>query len=84
MTLTQFKKTRSVFQTELGCSETEDKCHQLRYVLNKFNENIKIKTVPGYKLRFDEGEYPTRSQLWFLFVCKNASQYIVKHCVTTS
>ena len=63
MPLTRFKQIRAAFRPELGTTLVKDKCHQLRYVINRFNDRSKKTFVPGYTLSFDEGGHATRSRL---------------------
>ena len=94
MTKKRFKQIRSAFRPELGRTEVGDKCHQLRFIINKFNEAIKKSLVPGFVLSFDEGGHATRSRFCpcrqynkdkpnkyrvDFFVLSDAHQYFICH-----
>ena len=63
MTLRRFKQIRSAFHPEPGFALDGDKCHQLRYVINKFNETAMHTFIPGIDMTFDEGGIPLRSRM---------------------
>ncbi len=61
MTLRQFKLIQAAYHPELGQSSVNDKCHQLRYAINVFNQAAKKAFTLGKDLSFDEGEFPSWS-----------------------
>ena len=62
MTKHRFKQIRAAFRPELNSTNIGDKCHQIRHVINRFNQCARNTFVPGYALSFDEGGHPCRSR----------------------
>ena len=62
MTKPRFKQIRAAFRPEIGSDRVGDKCHQIRYVLNKFNFHANKTFTPGFRMSFDEGGHPCRSR----------------------
>ena len=60
MTKHRFKQIRAAFRPENDRSTIGDKCHQLRYIINRFNLAIRKTFIPGYALSFDEGGHACR------------------------
>ena len=50
MPLTRFKQFRAAFRPELGRTLVKDKCHQLRYIINRFND--RRKKITKYSVKF--------------------------------
>ena len=62
MTLQRFKQIRAAFHPEVGVSDIGDKCHQLRYAIDKLNLTSSRTFIPGKDLSFDEGGVASRSR----------------------
>jgi hypothetical protein len=60
MSIVRFKQIRSVFRPESGRTIVGDKCHQLRWYINKLYATARNAFIPGYKLSFNEGGHATR------------------------
>ena len=58
----RFKQIRAALRPEMGRTEIGDKCHQLRWVINKFNTHARMTFIPGWALSFDEGGNSCRSR----------------------
>ena len=55
MTLPRFKQIRAAFHPEVGMSDVGDKCHQLRFAIDKLNLTASRTFIGGKDLSFDEG-----------------------------
>ena len=62
MTKHRFKQICAAFRPEVNSTNIGDKCHQLRHVINKFNQSARKTFVPGYALSFDKGGHACRSR----------------------
>ena len=62
MSLAWFKQIRTAFPPESSRSRVGDKCHQLRYAINKLNYGTYHTFCPGFNLSFDEGGIAMRSR----------------------
>ena len=62
MTKYRFKQIRAAFRPENDITDVGDKCHQLRFTINKFNQSARRTFIPGYALSFDEGGHACRSR----------------------
>jgi len=62
MTLSRFKQIRAAFHPEVGMSDIGDKCHQLRFAIDKMNLAARRTFLPGPDLSFDEGGVASRSR----------------------
>ena len=62
MTKARFMQIRGAFRPESSKTLVDDKCHQIRYVINKFNRAARETFLPGYALSFDEGGHACRSR----------------------
>ena len=58
----RFRQIRAAFRPSNAKTDIDDKCHQLRYILNKFNQSSRATFIPGYALSFDEGGHASRSR----------------------
>ena len=63
MTSRRFKQIRSAFHLKPDFALYWDKCHQLRYIINKFNDTEMHTFIPSIDMSFDEGDIPSRSRM---------------------
>ena len=63
MTLRAFKQIRSAFHPDPGFTRDMDKCYQLRYIINKFNDTAMHTFIPGIDMSFDKEGIPLRSRM---------------------
>ena len=79
MSLHCFKQICTSFYPEIGTSTIEDKCHQLRHLLNTLNQVSYRTFIPGINTSFDEGRVASRSR--FNPVCQYNKDKPQKFCV---
>ena len=63
MTLRRLKQIRSAFHPEPGFALDGDTCHQLRYIINNFNDTAMHTFIPGIEMSFDKGVILLRSRM---------------------
>ena len=63
MTLRRLKQIRSAFHPEPGFASDGDKCHQWRYIINKFNDTAMHTFILGIDMSFNKGSIPLRSRM---------------------
>ena len=59
----RFKQIRAAFRPKSDRSTIGDKCHQLQYIINRFNYHIRKTFIHGHALSFDEGGHACCSRL---------------------
>ena len=62
MTFKRFKQIRAAYHHEKTKSSNDDRCWQIRYVLNKLNATSRKTFIPAKHLSFDEGGIACRSR----------------------
>ncbi len=62
MLFRRFVQIRVAFHPESTKNKLDDKCHQIRYALQKLNSASARCFIPGKELSFDEGGIPSKSQ----------------------
>ncbi len=61
MQFRRFAQIRAAFHPESAENKLDDKCHQIRYGLQKLNFAAKHCFIAGKELSFDEGGIPSKS-----------------------
>ncbi len=62
MQFRRFAQIRAAFHPESAENKLDDKCHQIRYGLQKLNLAAKHCFIAGKELSFDEGGIPSKSR----------------------
>ena len=62
MTFKRFKQIRAAYHHESSKHDHDDKCWQIRYVINKLNDTASQTFIPTKDLAFDEGGIACRSR----------------------